>query len=126
MHMSISNDLMKTGKWSKTQADLAEEFMFKCAYCGKDMLSSVDNHSDWQSDHIVPASRGGSDDIKNLALSCRTCNFIKGRWAPSTVSPVSDSEKKKLIEISKEFISKRRNEMQNDLELYKEILVKHG
>ncbi len=28
-------------------------------------------------EHIVPLSRGGSDDENNLALSCRSCNLFK-------------------------------------------------
>lgn len=28
-------------------------------------------------DHIIPMSRGGSNDISNISLACRTCNFSK-------------------------------------------------
>jgi 5-methylcytosine-specific restriction endonuclease McrA len=43
----------------------------KCAYCGKtDVPLEVE--------HIVPKSRGGTDRVSNLTLSCRTCNLKKG------------------------------------------------
>lgn len=29
-------------------------------------------------EHIVPRSRGGTDDLANLALSCSACNLAKG------------------------------------------------
>lgn len=28
-------------------------------------------------EHIIPVSRGGSDESENLALSCRSCNLYK-------------------------------------------------
>jgi len=42
-----------------------------CAYCGKtDVPLEVE--------HIVPKSRGGTDRVSNLTISCRTCNLKKG------------------------------------------------
>jgi 5-methylcytosine-specific restriction endonuclease McrA len=47
-------------KWGRT-----------CAYCGKtDVPLEVE--------HIVPTSRGGTDRVSNLTLSCRKCNQEKG------------------------------------------------
>lgn len=45
----------------------------RCAYCGKE-IRSLDFHGD----HIVPVSRGGSDAIDNIAVSCKPCNVEKG------------------------------------------------
>jgi len=41
-----------------------------CACCGTTEKLVVD--------HIVPISRGGSDDIANLQILCRRCNASKG------------------------------------------------
>lgn len=123
--MSVYDELMSTGNWSDTQVRLGVEFNFRCAYCDKDMLGSVDNHSEWQSDHIKPTSKGGADVIENLALSCRTCNFIKGRLDPSDGVPL-EIKKKDLIEKARSLISERRKIMQKDVEIYKEIVTKHG
>lgn len=44
---------------------------FRCANC--------DNAgSDLQIDHIIPVSKGGTNEIENLQLLCRKCNIVKG------------------------------------------------
>jgi 5-methylcytosine-specific restriction endonuclease McrA len=40
-----------------------------CRYCGAHDLLSVD--------HVVPVSRGGLNDLSNLAAACRPCNSSK-------------------------------------------------
>lgn len=47
----------------------------KCAYCGQAVKLTVD--------HIIPLSRGGANDITNIALVCRICNSSKGDLTPS-------------------------------------------
>lgn len=50
---------------------LLEKWQRTCVYCkAKDVPLEIE--------HIVPKSRGGSDRITNLALSCRNCNQVKG------------------------------------------------
>lgn len=45
-----------------------QQFRYKCYICG----------NDWQEkDHITPLSRGGSNEIENLAPICRSCNSSK-------------------------------------------------
>lgn len=50
-----------------------------CEYCGKKNLQSIDqNKHDFRTvDHIVPRSKGGSCEQKNLAVCCRECNRAK-------------------------------------------------
>jgi 5-methylcytosine-specific restriction endonuclease McrA len=43
----------------------------RCYYCG----SMVGD--DWQPDHVIPLSRGGSNDISNIVITCRKCNNKK-------------------------------------------------
>jgi hypothetical protein len=33
---------------------------------------------EFEVEHIIPTARGGSDDMSNLALACRSCNVRKG------------------------------------------------
>jgi len=43
---------------------------FTCAYCGQ-------RGKKLECDHIVPVSRGGSNDMANLTTACRKCNRSK-------------------------------------------------
>jgi len=40
-----------------------------CVYCG-DEANSVD--------HIIPISKGGTDDLNNLVAACARCNYSLG------------------------------------------------
>lgn len=46
---------------------------FTCQYCGAHA-----DEEELQIDHIVPVSRGGTNDFNNLITSCSTCNKKKG------------------------------------------------
>ncbi|WP_157839971.1 HNH endonuclease [Streptomyces megasporus] len=46
---------------------------YGCFWCGSDP------GEDWHRDHIVPLSRGGSNRLENIAISCQPCNSSK--WA---------------------------------------------
>jgi hypothetical protein len=50
---------------------LLEKWNRKCAYCGKKNIPL-------QIEHIIPRSRGGSDRVSNLTISCHDCNKKKG------------------------------------------------
>ena len=55
----------------ETREYLLEKWDRQCAYCGvKDVPFQVE--------HIHPRSKGGSDSITNLTLSCEKCNTKKG------------------------------------------------
>jgi 5-methylcytosine-specific restriction endonuclease McrA len=50
---------------------LLEKFERRCVYCGQ-------GETALEIDHVVPRSRGGSDRVSNLVLSCHDCNRAKG------------------------------------------------
>jgi 5-methylcytosine-specific restriction endonuclease McrA len=50
---------------------LLEKWKRKCAYCKKTGLKL-------EIEHIIPKSRGGSNRVDNLTISCRKCNVKKG------------------------------------------------
>ena len=49
----------------------------KCEICGKKILLK-----DISLDHRIPLSKGGEDDVTNLACTCDTCNKMKGCILP--------------------------------------------
>ena len=50
---------------------LLEKWQRKCAYCEKGNVPL-------QIEHIHPRSKGGTDRVSNLTLSCEPCNIAKG------------------------------------------------
>lgn len=46
---------------------------FRCTYCGR-----PGTDVELEVDHIVPASKGGSNHMSNLTTACRSCNQGKG------------------------------------------------
>lgn len=49
----------------------------KCAYCGQ--RRKLKNMT---VDHIIPLSKGGTDDISNLQCTCKMCNRLKDNMLP--------------------------------------------
>jgi 5-methylcytosine-specific restriction endonuclease McrA len=50
---------------------LLEKWGRKCVYCDAENVSL-------EKDHVVPESKGGSNRVSNLTLSCHACNQTKG------------------------------------------------
>ena len=52
----------------------------KCIHCNKKLLIDTNGHpiSDATIEHIRPSFKGGTDDLRNLAIACAGCNHEKG------------------------------------------------
>ena len=50
---------------------------YSCLYCGSNKNLTVD--------HVIPKSKGGSNQWENLATSCHRCNSNKGDNTPEEV-----------------------------------------
>tara|TARA_R110000744_G_scaffold63053_1_gene129795 strand:+ start:713 stop:1090 length:378 start_codon:yes stop_codon:yes gene_type:complete len=115
--------LVNTGQWGENDVILGIRAGFKCEYCDKDLLASVDNYKEWQKDHIIPLSKGGEDINENIAISCKTCNVnIKGRWNPADESTPENLTRQELITIVREYGIRRRTQMLNDVCLFRKIV----
>lgn len=59
-----------SGRHTKAEWDaMKERFNYQCAICGERKPLTVD--------HIIPLSKGGTDDISNIQPLCRNCNSKK-------------------------------------------------
>lgn len=57
-----------------TRKNVLKRDSFKCQYCGTRESLTID--------HVIPKSRGGSDEWDNLITCCSTCNVKKGNRTP--------------------------------------------
>lgn len=62
---------VRVSKWEAVRSSVFLRDDYACVYCGS-------RATPLHCDHVVPVSRGGSDDIGNLATSCAPCNLSKG------------------------------------------------
>jgi 5-methylcytosine-specific restriction endonuclease McrA len=67
-----------------TYADLVAIFEkqdSKCFYCNQHLASIHNGHFD----HVIPLSRGGSDNPENLVFACPPCNWSKHARMPDEI-----------------------------------------
>jgi hypothetical protein len=56
--------------WLNVRKNIFKRDNYKCTYCGV-------YAEKLECDHIIPVSKGGSNDMDNLTTACRTCNRQK-------------------------------------------------
>ena len=118
--------LVATGKWSELAARRGVRAKFKCEYCDRDLLASVEDYKEWQEDHIVPLSDGGKDEEENIAIACRTCNFnVKAKWNPQSVCGLKAS-REALIQATRDYIARRRSQFLADVSLFRNIVYSNA
>ena len=59
-----------TRAWSKIRERILIRDGYCCQYCGSEDATTVD--------HVLPISKGGTDDPDNLVAACTRCNYSKG------------------------------------------------
>lgn len=79
---------------------------YTCQYCS-------DRRHDLTIDHILPRSRGGTDNWENVVAACLKCNVKKGDRTPREANmPLLSTPKRPTSHVSFE-ISKHSNSGQN-------------
>jgi hypothetical protein len=86
--MSISN---------KIRFEIFKKYNFTCQYCGRSTPEII-----LEVDHIIPKSKGGTDDIDNLIASCFECNSGKGGNLLDTILKEKDIHSETLLLAEKE------------------------
>lgn len=89
----------------------------QCFGCKKPIL----NFSDCSIEHVIPKSHGGSDRIRNLAISHKECNSLRGsilcRIVWETMKRNAHFKKKDLATKDEEFrarVKAWRNKLRQD------------
>jgi hypothetical protein len=78
MFGALNNEVAGSHTEAEWQA-LVEAWGWRCFYCGKPIHENPESILDaLTKDHLVPISRGGSDNIGNLVPACFNCNRLKG------------------------------------------------
>ena len=62
---------------------------FSCQYCGKKFPTQ-----ELTFDHLVPRSRGGTTNWKNVVTACSRCNLRKGNHLPESVKMYPKNKQK--------------------------------
>lgn len=78
VHVRNRRARLQNADGKHTQKDIQEMFEEQnglCAYCGIRIFWEIPR--DIHVDHIMPVSRGGSNDTSNLCLTCSDCNWSK-------------------------------------------------
>lgn len=57
-------------EWRRLVSIVCERDSYTCTYCGT-------LEGPFTADHVIPIARGGSNELDNLACSCRPCNWSK-------------------------------------------------
>lgn len=102
--------MKRTPLSKKIRFEVLKRDGFKCQYCGAsapDVLLEVD--------HIIPVSRGGTNDILNLITSCHACNSGKSNRELSDKSVVQ--VQKRQLEEAQE----RREQLEMIVQWRKEL-----
>ena len=98
------------------QVGIAVRAEFRCEYCGKYLLESIEAYDSWQIDHIVP-NRDNSPE--NLALTCKICNFAKRHSGRKELEQCKTRSER--IKCAQQIISERISQKKINLAKVKEF-----
>lgn len=122
MRQHVIDQLREEGLMGGPSPEIGERAGYKCEYCDKDLLASVDDYVfSWQCDHIIPRAAGGEDTLENFALSCAVCNRIKSKWNPAK-KVGENASREELVQAIRQYISKVLSGWTENLSKVREIV----
>ena len=83
----------RIGKYERQE--IWRRFNKECYHCGKTLRASTAKHM--HIDHLIPISKGGSNDDDNLVASCPKCNLRKGDRDSVPNTPMPRKKKKHRV-----------------------------
>ena len=107
-------EMLRPWGWSAEAVDLGIRADFRCEYCDRDLIASVTDYDAWQVDHILPRV-DQRDEFWNLALACKTCNFLK-RHSITTTPIDPKNARRHAIGVVSEMIKERRARKQTQVD----------
>ncbi len=78
---------------------------YRCIYCGRDMISSLNDWLSLEIDHLEPSSKKGKDEDDNRVTSCNVCNRLKSSYKPDKDFPSGFNER---LEIMRKYVLEKR------------------
>lgn len=66
-----SRKLLKGGEWKRQRAKALSRDNYQCVRCGNAINLTVD--------HLIPRSKGGTNELSNLQTLCTECHITKTR-----------------------------------------------
>ena len=122
---TLARELARLPLWGQPGIDCGIRANFRCEYCDRDLLRSLDDYKAWAQDHLVPRKAGGRDDLSNMVVACHPCNSAyKKDWDPRTVAG-ADASREELIEAARTMIAERRDAEQAVLEEAQRLVAEH-
>lgn len=108
--------------WSEEAVVLGLKQEFRCKYCKRDLLATIEDYDVWQFDHVVPVSKQGADMMENKVVACKLCNFAKRSFDPrSNVDEHATAEQ--LLNAAENYVMQVREQKKERLQKVKDILL---
>lgn len=118
----IREELLKLPLWGDMGIRCGIRARFRCEYCDRDLLASLDDYKSWAQDHVVPRKLGGGDGFKNMAVACHPCNSAyKKDWDPREAAG-EDAGREELVAATRAVIAEKREAEQRVLERVRELV----
>lgn len=88
MDISLKGQVKEMAISYRKRKEIFERDGGRCQICNHELHIDMDRRNDnyyVQLDHIVPKSKGGSNQKDNLRALCKSCNSRRGVWCGSTL-----------------------------------------